>query len=75
MKTFNKKLYKSRNNRVIFGVMGGLGEYFDIDPVLCRVVYIVISTFTALAPGILAYIIMALVMPEKPLILHEESHS
>lgn len=73
MQTHNKKLYKSRDNRVIAGVMGGLGEYFDVDPVLIRVFYIVLAIFTAFIPGIIAYILMALVIPSQPEVVHEEA--
>lgn len=73
MKTFNKRLYKSKNNKVIFGVLGGIGEYFEVDPVLLRVLYIFISVFTACFPGIIAYIFMSMVMPQKPEIIHEEA--
>lgn len=57
MKTYNKRLYKSKDDRIIFGVMGGLGEYFDVDPVLLRVAYLGLSVFTALVPGIFTYIL------------------
>ncbi len=72
-KTYNKKLYRSKENRVIFGVMGGFGEYFDIDPVILRVFYTAIAVFTAVLPGILAYILMAMVMPNKPEIIREKA--
>lgn len=62
----SKKLYRSRTNRVISGVMGGLGEYSSVDPVLVRIVYITLTAFTAVVPGVLAYILMAMVMPENP---------
>lgn len=73
MKVYNKKLYKSSENKVISGVMGGLGEYFDIDPVLFRVVYIGISISTAIIPGIIAYVLMAIVMPNAPSKHHNET--
>ncbi len=75
MKIHNKKLYKSKNDRIIFGVMGGLGEYFNIDPVLFRVIYIGLIVFTVFLPGIIAYILMALIMPNRPHIIHEKSHT
>lgn len=75
MKTYSRKLYKSRENRVIAGVMGGLGEYFDIDPVLFRVIFVGFSIFTAVVPGILAYILMAIVMPEQPISSDHEPKS
>ena len=67
----NKKLYKSRDNKVVAGVLGGLGEYFDIDPTILRVFYILLSVFTACFPGFIAYIFMAFVMPQKPDTIHE----
>jgi len=73
MKTYNKRLYKSQDNKVIFGVMGGLGEYFDVDPVIFRVAYTGFSVFTALVPGIIAYILMAIVMPTEPDVIVEKA--
>ena len=52
-----KRLYKSNRNRVLCGVCGGLGEYFNVDPVIIRVLW-VLFTFAGGA-GILAYIICA----------------
>ena len=56
-----KRLYRSRNNRVLAGVCGGIGEYFNIDPVLIRVLAIVILGF-----GWLAYLIAAIIIPIEP---------
>jgi phage shock protein C len=56
-----KRLIRSESNKVIAGVCGGLGEYFDIDPTIVRLVFIVFAL--AGGPGILAYIIMWLIMP------------
>jgi len=61
----SKTLQKSNNNRVLSGVIGGLGEYFDLDPVLLRVVFVLVTSFTGFAPGLVSYIVMALVIPEK----------
>lgn len=69
----NKRLYKSKDNRVISGVLGGVGEYFNVDPVILRVVYIVISAFAWFVPGIVAYILMAIVIPTRPATIHEEA--
>ena len=71
MKTYNKRLYKSKDNKIIAGVMGGLGEYFDIDPVLFRVLYMAFSVFTGIIPGIIAYFLMAIVMPVRPSVTNE----
>ena len=59
-----KRLYKSITNRTICGVCGGIGEYFDIDPTIIRILWIVF-TFAG-GSGILAYIICALVMSNAP---------
>ncbi len=59
-----KRLYKSKTNRTICGVCGGIGEYFDIDPTIVRILWIVF-TFAG-GSGILAYIICALVMSNAP---------
>jgi phage shock protein C len=60
-----KKLYRSRKNRVIAGVMGGLGEYLDIDPTILRLLYIFVVILTAVFPGLIAYILAALIVPVK----------
>ena len=59
-----KKFYRSRTDRVIFGVCGGLGKYFGIDPVLFRLLFILFSFVNG--TGILLYIIMIIVIPEEP---------
>ncbi len=58
-----RRLYRSRKNRVIAGVAGGLGEYFDIDPVFVRVIF-VLATLAG-ASGLLAYIILWIVVPNE----------
>jgi phage shock protein C len=60
-----RPLRKSRTNRVIAGVVGGLAEYIGIDPALARVLYVLISVFSAAFPGILVYLILLVVMPEE----------
>jgi phage shock protein C len=57
-----KKLYRSRTNRVIFGVCGGLGEYFEVDPLIIRILFIILS-FTG-GSGIIIYLILAVIIPE-----------
>lgn len=61
----SKTLTRSKVNKVWLGVCGGAGEYFNIDPVIVRVVWILIVAFTGFAPGIIAYLLAALVMPES----------
>ncbi|TLN09553.1 PspC domain-containing protein [bacterium] len=60
-----KRLYRSRNERMIGGVCGGLGKFLDIDPTIVRLV-VVILTFP-FPITLLAYFIMLLVVPEEPL--------
>ncbi|OGE29327.1 hypothetical protein A2867_03160 [Candidatus Daviesbacteria bacterium RIFCSPHIGHO2_01_FULL_40_11] len=60
-----KRLYRSEKNKVWLGVLGGLGEYFNIDPVILRVAFILIFVFTGFVPGLIAYLLMAVVMPTK----------
>jgi len=58
-----KKLYRSRENRMIFGVCGGLGDYFDVDPTLVRLVWLLFALWGA---GVLAYLIAWIIIPEEP---------
>lgn len=60
-----KNLYRSRTNKVIAGVCGGLGEYFSIDPVIIRIIWL-ICVF-AYGVGFLAYIICWIAIPQEPL--------
>ena len=59
-----KKLVRS-SNRVLGGVCGGLADYMDVDPTLVRVIYVALTVFSAAFPGLLLYIIMLLLIPEK----------
>ena len=61
-----KKLYRSETNKVFAGVIGGIGEYFDVDPVVFRVVWVLIAMVTGFFPGIIAYIIAIFIVPKKP---------
>ncbi len=59
-----KKLYRSTENRVIAGVCGGIAEYFDIDPTLVRLAWVLFCVLGG--SGLLAYIIAAIIIPEGP---------
>ena len=61
-----KKLYRTRANKVLAGVCSGVGVYFNIDPVIVRLLW-VIFTFAGGA-GLLAYIIAWIIIPEEPFI-------
>jgi phage shock protein C len=66
MNTGSKKLYRSRTNRWIFGVCGGLAEFFGIDPIVVRLVFI-IGALLGFGSFILIYLVMFFVVPEEPL--------
>lgn len=58
-----KRLYRSRSERIFKGVCGGLAEYFGLDPILIRVIFIV-ALFGGV--GLLTYILLWLLVPEEP---------
>lgn len=59
-----KKLYRSRKDRILGGVCGGLGQYFDIDPILVRIVFVLLVL--ADGAGLLIYLILLIVIPQEP---------
>ncbi len=59
-----KKLYRSIEEKKIAGVCGGLGEYFDIDPTIIRLIWL--AMIFAVGSGVLAYIIAWIIVPEMP---------
>jgi len=60
----SRPLRRSRANRQIAGIMGGLAEYFRVDATLVRVLYVVGSIVSAAFPGILVYILLWVLIPE-----------
>lgn len=68
------RLYKSRDDRFLFGVAGGLAEYFDIDPVLVRVGWVLLTIATG-GIGLLVYIVMAIITPSGRRTESQVSHS
>ena len=59
-----KKLYRSTSDRKIAGVCAGIAEYFRIDPTVIRVIWALASIF--IFAGVIAYVVCAFVIPEKP---------
>jgi phage shock protein PspC (stress-responsive transcriptional regulator) len=59
-------LRRSRHNRMIAGVCGGLAEWLGWDATLVRILYVVVSVVSAAFPGMLAYVILWILMPEAP---------
>lgn len=60
-----KKFRKSKDNVVFTGILGGVGEYFDMDPVVVRLLFLFFIFLTGLFPGVFFYIVAALLLPEK----------
>jgi phage shock protein C len=61
-----KRLFRSRKERILGGVCGGMGNYFNMDPVIMRLIWAVL--FFCAGIGFLAYIIAWIIIPEEPLI-------
>jgi len=74
-----KKLKRSTKDRMISGVIGGFSEYFNVDSVLLRVVFVFFLLATGLFPGVIAYLIAILMVPSDAgtvvYDVHEEAHS
>jgi phage shock protein PspC (stress-responsive transcriptional regulator) len=60
----SRPLRRSRSNRMIAGVVGGLADYFGLDPALARIIYVLVSVFSAAFPGILVYILLWILVPQ-----------
>lgn len=58
-----KKLYRSRTAKMLFGVCGGIGEYFNVDPTIIRIAAVL---FGCTGFGVVAYFICAFIIPEQP---------
>jgi len=58
-----KKLARNTSGKVFLGVLSGMGDYLDTDPVLLRVIYILVTFITGIIPGMIAYLFAAVVMP------------
>jgi len=60
-----KRLYRSKD-RMISGVCGGIAEYMGADPTLVRLIWALATVFSGFFPGLIAYIIAAIIIPERP---------
>ena len=58
-----KRLYRSRKNMMIAGICGGLGEYFNVDPTILRLVWVI---FGCTGAGIVSYVLAAIIIPSDP---------
>lgn len=59
-----KKLYRSKENKMISGVCGGVAEYFGVDVTLVRILWVIFGLLGG--PGVIAYILAAIIIPENP---------
>ncbi|MCB8920243.1 MAG: PspC domain-containing protein [Ardenticatenaceae bacterium] len=59
----DKRLVRKMNDRMVFGVASGLAEYLSVDPVLIRLIFVIMTL--AGGPGLLLYLVMAILMPEE----------
>ncbi len=60
-----KKLYRSTHDKMICGVCGGIGEYFEIDPTFIRLLWVLLTMFTKGVGGLLGYFIASIIIPER----------
>ena len=60
----NKRLYRSRTDKQLAGVCGGLGRYFDIDPTIIRLAWVVALFFAG--GGLFAYLLAMIIVPQEP---------
>lgn len=71
-----KKLYRSDTNKVLCGVIGGVGEYFDVDPTILRLGYIILCFMSGFFPALFGYFIAVLIVPRRyhPSFEHNHNH-
>lgn len=67
----SKRLFRSRSNRMIAGVCGGIANYFDIDPAVVRLLW-VLATFISVGIGLVIYILFIIIIPEESSIISEK---
>lgn len=60
-----RKLYRSRSDSRLAGVCGGLGEFFEIDPTLIRLLTVAVTLMTGVFPGLIAYVVAWIIVPEE----------
>lgn len=63
--TETKKLYRSNTNKVFAGICGGLGEYFEVDPIVIRLFWMLTVILSGVFPGLIAYIIALFIVPKR----------
>ena len=61
-----KRLHRSRTDRQLTGVLGGVSDYLRMDPSLVRIAYVILTILTGFVPGIFLYFMMAFIVPVEP---------
>lgn len=61
-----KRIYRSKTQRMLSGVCGGLAQYLNCDPTIIRLIWALVSLFSTGIPGLIIYVICAVVIPEEP---------
>lgn len=65
MTQLTKRLYRSDDNRMVAGVLGGVAKYFDVDPTLVRLIFVVASVVSVAFPGIIVYGLSWMIIPSE----------
>lgn len=60
-----ERLYRSSDQRIIAGVLGGFGEYFGVDPTILRVIFVLVTIGTGFLLGVVAYLVLWLIIPSE----------
>jgi len=66
-----RRLYRARTESRLAGVCGGIGLFFNIDPVFVRLGWVAVTLMTGIAPGIIAYIVAWIIVPQEPATVRE----
>lgn len=70
-----KKLTRSRNNKMIAGVCGGIGDFFGVDPNLIRILFVILGFFSSTTSFIVVYIVCAIVIPEDDGVIYQDDEN
>ncbi|HAU07791.1 MAG: Phage shock protein C, PspC [Candidatus Yanofskybacteria bacterium GW2011_GWF1_44_227] len=65
MENPNKKLYRSNTNKVFAGVLGGLGHYYDVDPLFLRIAFVILTVISNVFPMFFVYLLLMMLIPKE----------
>lgn len=68
----SKRLYRTRADRMVFGVLGGLAEYFKIDPSWVRIGFVLLTIITGFFPGFVLYFLVTIIVPPNGVLDRDE---